>query len=203
MKLVDQNVAKAISYKVGKFNKEHLEEEDFLKVEEISLNNRGFSGEIRGIKLEDLALLPNLKTLTLQYFILDDHIIDLLNSISRLATLHLASCDYRSNKELNNESMKTLILQSCKVALDKINAPENFYAVGSDKPLDISKLKGKEDVRRLFIQKSNVRGISTITECDKLEVLNLDGSIVDNEAVLDSIKPKVKVSKKDKYTPIR
>lgn len=203
MKLKDQNVARAISYKAGKFNKEHLEQEDFLKVEEISLNNRGLSGELRGIKLDDLSLLPNLRALTLQYFVLDDAIIDLLNSIPKLGSLHLASCNYRSNKELKNERIRTLILQSCKVSSDKINATENFYVVGQEEGWDLAKLKGKKDIKRLFIQKSRVRGLATITECDNLETLNLDGSTIDDEKALDSIKSKVKVSKKDNYTPIR
>lgn len=203
MKLIDKNVARAISYKVGKFNKEHLEEEDFLKVEEISLNNRGLSGKLCDIKLDDLSLLPNLRALTLQYFVLDDEVIDLLNSIPQLGSLHLASCTYRSNKELKNESIKTLILQSCKGSADKINGTENFYVVGQEEGCDLSKLKGKKDIKRLFIQKSKVRGLATITECANLETLNLDGSTIDDEKALESIKSRVKVSKKDNYTPIR
>ena len=203
MKLKDPKVARAISYKVGKFNQEHLEKEDFLKVEEISLNNRGLSGELHNIRLDDLSLLPNLKMITLQYFVLDDAAIDLLNSIPKLGSLHLASCDYRSNKELKNQSVRTLILQSCKASLDKVNATENFYIVSPREELDLSKLKGKRNIKKLFVQKSKIKGVASITECDNLETLNLDGSTLDDEKVLDSIKPEVKVSKKDNYTPIR
>ena len=104
MRLLDKELEKVISYKVGKFAGEELEESDISKVEELSISNRSFSGKDKNINLAELINFQNIKNLCLQYFKMDDSTIDLLNSLQGLTTLQLASCEYNSEKQLDNKN---------------------------------------------------------------------------------------------------
>lgn len=203
MRLLDKELEKVISYKVGKFAGEELEESDIQKVEELSISNRSFSGKDKNVNLAELANFKNIRNLSLQYFKMDDSIIDLLNSLQGLTILQLASCVYDSEKQLDNKSLKTIIINSCDIKdFQNIKAPENFQLIGANS-FKIGQLSGKTNVKRMFLQSCKVKKIKEIEYFDNLEKLVLEGSSVDDRSKLEELKNNVQVLEKDEYLPIK
>ena len=55
----------------------------------------------------------------------------------------------------------------------------------------------------MYLQNSKVKGFRSITDCGRLRSLNLDGSSVDDNKILEEIKSEIPVSQKEEYLPIR
>lgn len=203
MRLKDKDLEKVVSYKIGKYGDEELTEADFEKVEEINISNRTLYGEEKRINLEELSLFPNIKILFLQYFIIDDLIVEKINSLPNLTILQLASCKIISQKDLANRSIKNLLLNCCSVRdYSNICAPESLTIIG-DNNLKLDEILGKENIQRMYLQSSNIKNFEDIKNYPNLQLLNLDGSNVDNNQVLSEITKKIPVSHKEEYTPIR
>lgn len=203
MRLKDKELEKVVCFKIGKHRNEEIEEKDLENVSEVNISNRKFSGQEKNVSLEELRLFPNLKSLSLQYFKIDDSVIEILNSLKKLETLQLSSCCFKSSTKIENEELKTLKLNCCDIKnYSFLYAPETLTVIGSNN-FRLSKISGKENIERMYLQDSNVKDFETIAQCVKLKSLNLDGSKVDNKAMLDELKSRIEVSHLDEYLPIR
>lgn len=203
MRLKDKELEKAVCFKIGKYGNEELEEKDLENVSEVNISNRKFSGEEKNVSLEELRLFPNLNSLSLQYFKIDDSVIEILNSLKRLESLQLSSCCFKTSAKIYIVTLKTLQLNCCDIKnYSSLYAPETLTVIGSDN-FRLGKISGKENIERMYLQDSNVKDFGTIAECVKLKSLNLDGSKVDNKAMLDELKSRIQVSQLDEYLPIR
>lgn len=201
--ILDNDLKKVIGYKVGKFSGEDLTHEDFLRVDELSLNNRSFSGESKNINLLGLGVLKNLRSLDLQYFNIDDDIVSLINSFGNLRTLRLISCKCLGERQLNNKALLSLVLNCCDIKdYERIVVPQILTIIG-DENLKFDRLQGIESSRIINLQNSKVGGFKKILTCENLEKLSLDGSKIDDENVLSMLRKEIKVSKEDKYLPVR
>lgn len=203
MRLKDKELEKIACFKVGKFGNEELDEDDFKNVEEINISNRKFSGEEKNISLQELTLFPNIKRMSLQYFKIDDSIAEILSGFSNLESLQLASCKLYLKSEIRNFNLKNLELNSCNIRdYSTIYAPNVLAIIGSDN-IRLDRIKGKENIERMYLQNSKVKGFRSVTDCSRLLELNLDGSTVDDSKFLEEIKSEIRVSQKEEYLPIR
>lgn len=203
MQLKDKALEKAVCFKIGKFGNQSLSEEDFEKVEEINISNRKLSGETRNISLEEMRLFRNLKRVSLQYFEIDDKVVEILNSLRELESLELSSCKFCTGIQIRNEVLRNLYLNCCEIKdYSSLYATEVFSVVGSDN-FRLDRLQGKENIEKMYLQNSNIKGFKAIDECSALKNLNLDGSRVDDNHKLDDLKRKIPVSHLDEYLPTR
>lgn len=203
MELQDKELEKAICYKIGEFGDYELQREDLLKIEELNLNNRTFSGKEKDIDLREIQALANLKNISLQYFRIDDSIAEILNSLGNLNSIYLASCEIDITKPLSNPSLKSISFEACNVSdYSQIFGTESFRVIG-DPQFRLKYLGGKENIERMFLQQCKVKNFESIAEYTNLQVLNLDGSTVDDEKTLKELQGRIQVSKKDEYLPIR
>ena len=203
MRLKDKDLEKIACFKVGKFGNEELDEDDLKNVEEINISNRKFSGEEKNISLQELTLFPNIKRMSLQYFTIDDSIAEILSGLSNLESLQLASCKLYLKSKIRNLNLKNLELNSCNVRdYSTIYAPNVLAIIGSDS-IRLDKITGKENIERMYLQNSKVKGFRSITDCGRLRSLNLDGSSVDDNKILEEIKSEIKKKQKEEYLPIR
>lgn len=203
MRLKDKEIEKMACFKVGKFGNEELDEDDLKKIEEMNVNNRKFSGEEKNVSLQELTLFPNIKRISLQYFTIDDSAAEILSNLNNLESLQLASCKLSLKSEIKNDNLRSLELNACNITdYSTIYAPNALAIVGSNN-IRLDRIKGKENIERMYLQNSKVRGFRSITDCGRLKVLNLDGSSVDDKKVLEKIKLEIPVSQKEEYLPIR
>ena len=199
----DKHLKKAIEYKVGKFSGETLTIDDLLSIGELSLSNYSFSGEKRNINLLELKALPNLRSLDLQYFNIDEDVIRMLNEFEKLDSLQLVSCNFASSESLKNRALRNLGFNSCRIKdYSKIFVPQMLTIINTEK-IKLEALQGLENVEILNLQNSTIRGMSKVLECNKLRKLNLDGSVLDDNEIISKLSKRIEISREDKYLPIR
>ncbi len=202
MTMMDNELENIIKTKLGIFNDGDIPDEDISKLVEIYVRGKTFSGRKRKINLLELKKFPYLRRIELSDFVIDDSIVEMLNSYTMMESLQLSSCNISSKTLLNSVSLKRLKLDYCNVCdYSKINGVENLHIVG-DKNFMLGKISGKEKIKILTVQDSIINGFQTISSCTKLETLRLEGTIVDNEQALNEIKD-VDVEIVDEYKPMR
>lgn len=204
MKITNKYFEEAIRHEISKLNiKQELTEEDLNNVEEINLSNKTFSGKDKNIDLLDLKLLSNVKNIYLQYFLIDDYAITIVNSLSKLENITFASCKFINKNILEHPILNKMSIEYCDI-LDyaTIAAVETFRILDSSK-VRFEKISKKEKIVNLLLQNCDVRNFETVEECNKLKFLNLDGSKIDNKSVLKKLEGKIVISQKDKYLPIK
>ena len=130
---LDEEVCKAINFKIKKYNKP-IDENDLKSIEDFDLSNRTLSGREKNIDLSFLALMPNLKRISLQYFKIDNNIVNILNSLEKLTVLELNFCECYFNNKLENKNLLNLSLNCCRINnYLKISLTKNFTIIGENK----------------------------------------------------------------------
>lgn len=203
MIILDEEIAKAVKHQLGNFRQNDFDEKDLEKIQELNLNNHTLAGENKNINLYNLDFFSNLRILTLQYFDINNDIVNLINSCKNLRQLQLFSCTCNFDIELRNDNLDNLLLDCCKIGnYSKINMPRILTIIG-DRNLNLSKLQGKENIQSLSLLNTTIKDFKSIYDFKQVVILNLDGSIVDNEKILKDVSTKVKrFSKLDKYLPM-
>lgn len=200
MKELDISIEKEICLKIGKVS---LEEADLSKIEELNLSNREFSGKEKNINLSGIKRFVNLKKLSLQYFLINDDIIQILNSLESLQELQLVSCEFKGRDSLKITTLNSLLLGYCKIdKYERIYSPKVLRIIG-DSNIKINRINGKQNTRQMYLNESKIKGFSSIKDYTNLKVLNLDGSSVDEQRTLEQIEEKIEISYKEKYLPIK
>lgn len=202
MLIVDPNILESIKYILNKKTNENITEEDLLNVEEINLNNKTFSGKEKNINLKEIENLVNLKSIYIQYFSIDDNVIDILNSLKKLLAVRFSSCKFINTRMLDNGNIKNISIEYSDIKdYTKVSCAENIKILGEEK-LRIDDLMNKNRVENLYINNSKIKNFENIKDFTNLKKLNIDGSKVDNKKILDALEGKVIISKKEKYLPI-
>lgn len=91
--------------------KEGIKENDLKKVENISLNKKMLNGKENDIELKEIEKIPNLKTITISNFEIDNQILEIINNHKKLKTLNLDGSKFE--KDIINNINKNIKL-SCK-----------------------------------------------------------------------------------------
>ena len=196
---------KDVKLKLGYFEDEKISQEDLKNITELGLNNFTFSNKEKGIDLNELRLFPNLEMLTLQHFTINDEVIKMLCEFQKLSSIQLASCYYETKDSYNIPSLEDLIIDNCRFKkISAIYAPKNLIINGIAKTVDLSTIKGEENIETLRL--SNIKKITNfakVMEMQKLKSLNLDGTKVDDKKILEILKAKIPVSQKSESLNIR
>jgi len=199
--ILDSELAKNIGYQIKKYNINQFSKEELESVNEISLRNMNFRGETLNIDLEQLKDLPYLENLYLQGFTIDDDVIEIINELKDIKKIHFNQCSIKNNKKLIMQNLRHLILEFCEDtyynffdSLECLSIQTKIYET-----FDLSEINNKFNIKRLYINNANIINFEIIKEFNNLEVLNIDGSKVDKEDVLDTISKTIVVSHKSKY----
>lgn len=203
MILEDKELRKIILFKLGNLSNEDISDNQLKEIEALNINNRNLAGEDLKINLNEIALCTNLKKLSLQYFMVNDKIINLLNMLPKLNTIELSSCKLFSKKELRNNSLQNILINCCDISdYTKIASTNILRIIGQD-DIDLKKIRGKENIEKMYLQASRIKNFEDILNFENLKILNLDGSNVDDIEVLEKIKEKIYVSHLEQYMPIK
>lgn len=198
---IDEEVTKVIRFKLKKYD-DRIDENDLKAIEDFDLSNRTLSGREKNIDLSFLEMMPNLKRISLQYFKIDNNIVNILNSLEKLTVLELSFCECYFNNKLENKNLLNISLNCCRVwNYSKINLTKNFTIIGENN-LYLNALENKSKVESLYLNNCEIKNFESIEYFYNLKYLNLDGSFVDNKSELKKINQKIKISNLDKYLPI-
>ena len=198
---IDEEVTKVIRFKLKKYN-DRIEENDLKAIEDFDLSNKTLSGREKNIDLSFLEMMPNLKRISLQYFKIDNNIVNILNSLEKLTVLELNFCECYFNNKLENKNLLNLFLNCCRINnYLKISLTKNFTIIGENK-LNLQFLENKLNTENLYLNNCKIEKFDYIEYFSNLKKLNLDGSIVDQKKELKKLNKKVNISFLDKYLPV-
>ncbi len=197
---LDEEVSKAVKFKLKKYNKQ-IDENDLKLIEDFDLSNRALSGKEKNINLRFLSLMTNLKRISLQYFKIDNEVVNILNSLEKLTVLELDFCECCFNKKLENKNLLSISLNCCEVDnYSNISLTKDFTIIGENK-LNLQLLEDKLKTENLYLNNCKIGKIEFINYFRNLKRLNLDGSKF-NEKKLLNLKETIEVSKLERYLPI-
>lgn len=197
---IDEEVTKVIRFKLKKYN-DRIEENDLKAIEDFDLSNKTLSGREKNIDLSFLALMPNLNRISLQYFKIDNDIVNILDSLKKLTVLELNFCGCYFNNKLENKNLLSLSLNCCKVNnYSNISLTKDFTVIGENK-LNLQLLENKLITENLYLNNCKIEKIECIEYFTNLKKLNLDGSYFNKNKLLVS-NNNIEISKLGKYLPI-
>lgn len=178
----DKYIREAINIKLGKHSEENILNNDINKIKELNLNNNTFSGQSKDIDLTQIKELSNLSSLGIQYFEITDEIVEVFKSLENLEILTLISCKYTSEESLKLKKLKSLDMQFCdmKSGYNKIYAPETLRIQNAEN-VRFEKIQGKERIKNLVMNNCKISGFSTVIECTNAQLINIDGSKIDDK----------------------
>lgn len=203
MKIENKILNQYTQYKTGNYGASEFTDEELEKIEDISLNQLSFSGQLQKIDLSELIKFPNLNILSLQSFAIDEETMENLKNCKNLKTLHLEVCDFDSKIMINFDQLENLIIKYCNVEdWSKISLGKRV-TIQSGQTIDLESLVNNPNIEELNLNNLEIYNFKKIQAFEKLKKLNIDGSKVDDEKTLDIIKNSVEVSHKENTYPIR
>lgn len=203
MKIENKILNQYAQYKTGNYGASEFTDEELEKIEDISLNQLSFSGQLQEIDLSELIKFPNLNILSLQSFAIDEETMENLKNCKNLKTLHLEVCDFDSKIMINFDQLENLIIKYCNVEdWSKISLGKRV-TIQSGQTIDLESLVNNPNIEELNLNNLEIYNFKKIQAFEKLKKLNIDGSKVDDEKALDIIKNSVEVSHKKTTYPIR
>lgn len=180
--------------------KDKVLESDFSNVEDLTLNKYKFNGKENDIDLSELRYFKNLKTLTLINFQIDKEIIKSINDNDFLWAIQFSSCKFKDIIPVKQE-VDYLILDYCEnINLELINNNKTVKIIGSE--VDLKQLKQMDKIESLYLQDCKIKNTEEILKYKKLKLLNLDGSILENNDILKKLYKNIKIYYKDEYHPV-
>lgn len=200
MKFQNKMLNKAIYKKINK--SEDLNDDDIKRIKDITLNTYSLSNEDIYINLKELKELKYLESCTLDEFIIDDEIINILNSLQMLKTLILNHCKFKTKTKLKS-SLKLLIITYCEdvnLYIFENRNIETLYLIENGK-IDIKEINYFKNIKSLSICNMRIINFEEILEFKNLNKLKLDGSHIDNIDILKSIDSKIDIEYKKIYNP--
>lgn len=164
-----------------------------------------FHGEKSELNLSEFAMLKNLKSLTLQKHKIDDNFANILNGFEDLKTIQFSVCEIKNRNVINAPNLDRTIIEHCEFSsLAQFMPTRIFHVSDCRSKLDLRTLQQSDNIESLYLQNcKKIEGFEHVQDFKNLRELNIDGSQVDNEKVLEEIKNKMPVSHREENLPIR
>lgn len=179
--------------------KEEITENDLKKVENISLNKKMLNGKENDIELKEIEKIPNLKTITISNFEIDNQILEIINNHKKLKILQFSRCEFKEILPIN-KNIKYIVIDKCQnFKCDLINNNEIVRII--DAKVELSGKENLKQTKELYLQNCEIKNSIKLCEYQKLKTLNLDGSKFEKD-IINNINKNIKLSCKDTYNPI-
>lgn len=181
-------------------DKDEISEQDLNSIEHLTLNKYKLNGKESDINLSELYLFKNLRTLTLINFSINKDFIKIINELKFLWAIQFSGCDIEDAVPIN-QSVSQLIFDYCKnFKCELINNNKIIKIIGSE--IDLRQLNKIDNTKELYLQDCKIKNTEEILKYNRLELLNLDGSNVENDNILDKLDKRIRVYFKDEYHPV-
>lgn len=185
-----------IYYQLKKENTDELTIDNIKEITSISLNGIDIDGDKIVYDVQELKILENLNTITLTNILINDEVIDVINSFIHLKSLILNECNFISTKSINVEIVNLIIVGgknsdlSIFQNLSKIKSLKILY----NDEFDINNVLKMNNLEEFYLGNSTVKNITNITKLKNLKILNLDGSKLDDNYIIDKLDKNIEVS---------
>lgn len=168
------------------------------KLKSIVLNQ--FDAKENVIKY-DFEQFKEIETCTLNRFEVNDEIINNLNKMKNLKTIIFSHCVFKCESKLKCDIENLMIIYGKNIKLEYIKNLKMIKTlmITNNKKIDIDELKVFENIEEISLFECEIQNFLEIKNFKNLKILNLDGSKIDNENVLDEIQDKIKIKYNKTY----
>lgn len=199
LEIKDKQLSRIITLRMCTENKTELSE-----IEEISIVNKNFLDQDLNIDLTEISKLDNIKKISIKFFDITDEVVDALNKLEKLETLEILLCKVNTAKTIKNnlkkltiyntENFKVNLVESEKIEILRIENSGliDLYDISKYKNLtrleivkgqiiSIPKLSLLKNLEELYLNEINLQFNLEITGMEKLKLISLNGSKVENK----------------------
>lgn len=199
LEIKDKQLSRIITLRMCTENKTELSE-----IEEISIVNKNFLDQDLNIDLTEISKLDNIKKISIKFFDITDEVVDALNKLEKLETLEILLCKVNTAKTIKNnlkkltiyntENFKVNLVESEKIEILRIENSGliDSYDISKYKNLtrleivkgqiiSIPKLSLLKNLEELYLNEINLQFNLEITGMEKLKLISLNGSKVENK----------------------
>ena len=198
-------LVKDIYTKLLKFSGKPLSREELESIKEFSVNNFTYSGELKGINLEELKVMPNIEKLTLQRFQISDEELKALENLESLKDLFFSGCSFSAEEFYEFPNLSSIEFNMCKyLQFPKIKLPKIVYINCAEEGLDLGNLTNLQNVEYITMKNiKKIKDFNLTSQMQNLKKLNIDGSDVDDKKTLKDLSKKIRVSHESNSYPIK
>lgn len=199
VKIQSEDLKAAIYIELRDYKRECvITEEELGKINDLSLQQYNVHSEKKDIDLRELAMFRNLNSLLLSKFEIDDDIMKVLNSRSKLEAIQFSGCKF-SNIIPFEIPLKYLILDRCENFLESTMGKAEMIRIIGNRDLDLQKVTEFMGIKKLYLQNCIIDNFECIKKFTDLTYLNLDGSKVDRLDIIEELRQHIKVDFREKY----
>ena len=187
-------LVKDIYTKLLKFSGKPLSREELESIKEFSVNNFTYSGELKGINLEEL-----------KRFQISDEELKALENLESLKDLFFSGCSFNAKEFYEFPNLSSIEFNTCKYhQFPKIKLPKIVYINCAEDGLDLGDLTNLQNVEYITMQNiKKIKDFNLTSQMQNLKKLNIDGSDVDDKKTLKDLSKKIQVSHESNSYPIR
>ena len=179
---------------------EDVSDEDLNKIENFTLNKYNISGELSDINLQEIQFLKNLKSLTVSAFDINNDFISIINNMPYLELVQFSFCNFNTNLSISPK-IKNLIVDNPNSFNESIINNNEFIRIISHN-FDFRKIINFTNIKDLYLQNCNITNIELLNNYTSLELLNIDGSKINNEQFLKQLSQKIEIQYSTEFHPV-
>jgi hypothetical protein len=194
--MISKSLKKYLITKLNKSDEEELDEEDFNKIEEISINLKNISDEEEDYDFKDFLLFKNLKFLSIQNFKIRNFETNIINRISNLKAVQMTNCKISSRCSLTG-NLELISFHNCKnFKLDYIRNLKKLKVlkISGYKRINLKGISNLKNIEKLYFRNTKLEREMEILNLQNLDYINLTESKYKQK--LEDLLPKsVKIEK--------
>lgn len=188
---------------LGKNYEEELEEEELKNVKTISINKQNQDAEDILFVAKDFEALKYVESLTLNSFEITDELVEQIALMQNLNSLTLNYCKFLTKTTINNPLKRLIVTYSENFDLSlfsNISVLEMLQLV--EGKIDIASLRECEKLHDIYLYECEIKNFEMLVELEKLKEVRLDGSNI-LEDVCEFLKKKnIEIHYKERYLPV-
>lgn len=194
-KITSSELKRLIALKANKLSYDDVSEEDFDEITELIFNSNSFNGEKTGVDLNWISLFPNLESIRIIGYEVDQTVVDELSNQMRLTSVEFSKCKMEKiSFEGLNGRLKRVGFTNCG-SLD-FKYPEVPYINVSGSEIDFENIDF-DKVKGIHILNSVIKNGRSLAEFADIENIVLDGTKI---FIGEEEQKDIEVSKMTKYS---
>lgn len=182
---------------------ENLSEEDLKLVKKLIINKYNIKNEEVLYDYSDLRELTNLEECSVEFIEITDELIQNINTLNNLKIFELGHTSLETSGEKIYNPLSTIIMNSVNSEMldlfENCSNVESVILIGINDFVDIEKIIKFKNLKYLYIYNSRIINAEFLKYFEKLQILKLDGSKLDNDDVLRRINSNVKIQKREMF----
>lgn len=198
--LKSEQLKKDIYAMLKKDYDEELYKYELKAIKKITLRKYNFLEQENTYYFQEIELFENLESISFSQFNISKEIIECVNKCKSLKSITFNHCKFDVEDEIN------LDIESLYLTYSDINNMVNFKDCDKIKnieiiecgEIDVKEAQVLSGIKKIEIYNSKIVNAMDLVSVEGLEVLKLDGSILDEE-IENSLKDNIQYSHKEKF----